>query len=180
MRMHASKYARWGEPAIIVDEEPITHWRRPRAMELFFLLLDSGHPLRKEQIVTALWSDTDEHTNQTLHSTIHYLRKSMGEACIASRNGTYWLDMAALFGDRVWYDVAAFQQHDASAKAALAANDDATARTELLAMVLISIVAIMCSPSTVIGVHFKPTNSGLPNLDARPAACTHCLASRTV
>jgi len=59
----------------------------------------------------------------------------MGEACIASRNGTYWLDMAALFGDRVWYDVAAFQQHDASAKAALAANDDATARTELLAMV---------------------------------------------
>jgi len=124
-----------GEPTILIDEDPIMHWRRPRAMELFFLLLDSGRPLRKEQIITALWSETDDHINQTLHSTIHYLRKSLGEACIASRSGTYWLDLVSLYGEEVWYDVAAFQKHDARAKEALVANDDATARTELLAMV---------------------------------------------
>ncbi len=124
-----------GEPAILIDEEPVTRWRRPRAMELFFLLLDSGRPLRKEQIITALWPETDEHINQTLHSTIHYLRKSLGEACIASRGSTYWLELASLYRDEVWYDVAAFRQHDAGAKEALASNDDVTARTELIAMV---------------------------------------------
>jgi LuxR family maltose regulon positive regulatory protein len=124
-----------GEPSIVVDEKAITHWRRPRAMELFFLLLDSGHPLRKEQIITALWPDVDEHISQTLHSTIHYLRKSMGEACIASRSGTYWLDLNALYGHRVWYDVAAFQQHIVKAKAALNAGDDVTAQAEFLAAV---------------------------------------------
>jgi two-component SAPR family response regulator len=104
-------------------------------MELFFLLLDSGRPLRKEQIITALWPETDDRINQTLHSTIHYLRKPLGEACIASHSGTYWLDLASLYGEEVWYDVAAFQAHEARAKEALAANDDVAARTEFLAMV---------------------------------------------
>lgn len=124
-----------GESGILIDDKPITRWRMARAMELFFLLLDSGRPLRKEQIITALWSETYDHLNQTLHSTIYYLRKTLGESSIASHAGTYWLDLASLYGNEVWYDITAFQEHRARAKQALEGKDDMTAKTELLAMV---------------------------------------------
>jgi two-component SAPR family response regulator len=125
----------FGEPVVMINEKPITRWRRPRAMELFFLLLDSGRPLRKEQIIAALWPESDERVTQSMHSTIHYLRKSLGASCIVSRSGMYWLDMASLFKGEVWYDVAAFQRYEEEAKAAFAANDDAGAKAKLLAMV---------------------------------------------
>lgn len=38
----------FGEPAVFLDERPITRWRMARAMELFFFLLDAGRPMRKE------------------------------------------------------------------------------------------------------------------------------------
>ncbi len=127
----------FGEPAILIDEQPITRWRMARAPELFFLLLDSGRPLRKEQIIAALWPDENEHISQTLHSTIHYLRKALGEACITSQVGTYGLDLAALYGNGIWYDVAAFQEHNARARQALENKDDVAAKTELATMVSI-------------------------------------------
>jgi len=123
-----------GEPAILIDEKPVTRWRMARAMELFFLLLDSGRPLRKEQIITALWPEVDENINQTLHSTIHYLRKSLGDTCIASHSGTYWLNIVSLYGEDYGYDVAEFLKHDEKAKKALASKDDATAKASLLVM----------------------------------------------
>ena len=126
-----------GEPAILIDEQPITRWRMARSMELFFLLLDSGRPLRKEQIITALWPEEDEHITQTLHSTIHYLRKSLGEPCIASHAGSYRLDLAALYGNEVWYDAAVFQEHHTRARQALENKDDVAAKTALDTMVSI-------------------------------------------
>jgi len=124
-----------GEPAILIDEKPITRWRMTRAMELLFLLLDSGRPLRKEQIITALWTETDDHTNQTLHSTIHYLRKSLGESAIASQSGTYRLNLASRYGEHVWYDVAIFQDHYTRARQALENKQEKVAQVEMLAMV---------------------------------------------
>lgn len=124
-----------GEPAIFIDEKQVTRWRMGRAMELAFLLLDNGGPLRKEQIIEALWPETDERIDQTFHSTIHFLRKSLGSSCIASHAATYWLDLPSLYRDAVWYDVAAFQEHNAKARQALLCNDDITAKTELLAMI---------------------------------------------
>lgn len=124
-----------GEPSILIDDRPITRWRMARAMELLFLLLNTGRPMRKEQIITALWPDADDHITQTLHSTIHYLRKSLGESCIASRSGTYWLDLASLYGDAVWYDVAAFEDYHVRARQALENKDDAAAKAEFLKMV---------------------------------------------
>ena len=126
-----------GEPAILIDEQPVTRWRMARALELFFLLFESGHPLRKEQIITALWPEEDEHITQTLHSTIHYLRKALGEPCIASHAGGYRLDLAARYGNEIWYDAAVFQAHDAKARQALENKDDASAKTELYTMVSI-------------------------------------------
>src|SRR5437879_3902791 len=56
-----------GEPSVILEARPITRWRMARSMELFFLLLDNGRPMRKEQIISALWSELDDQINQTFH-----------------------------------------------------------------------------------------------------------------
>jgi len=124
-----------GEPAVFINEEAITRWRTKRATELFFLLLDSNSPLRKEQIITALWQETGEHTDGTLHSTIYRLRKLLGESCIASRTGVYWLDLPSVYTNNIWYDVTTFQAHFAQAKRALEDNDDVEAYKALSAMV---------------------------------------------
>lgn len=125
-----------GEPNVLFHEKPITRWRMARAMELFFFLLDCGRPMRREQIITALWPEVDDQINQTFYSTIYYLRKALGgECCIVSQSGTYTLNLASLYGTNVWYDVEAFQNHHMQAKQALVEEDDTAASTALRAMV---------------------------------------------
>lgn len=99
----------FGEPAVFLDERPITRWRMARAMELFFFLLDAGRPMRKEQIITALWPQVDDQINQTFHSTIHRLRKALNDTYVISRGGTYGLDLPSSDGNRFHYDVAQFK-----------------------------------------------------------------------
>jgi DNA-binding SARP family transcriptional activator len=99
-----------------------------RAMELLFLLQNTNAPIRKEQILTLLWPNIDEQSDQTLRSTLYYLRKVLGTACITSSyNGSYALDLAAEYGENVWYDVAVFQDLYALAQASLAAEDEVAA-----------------------------------------------------
>lgn len=116
-----------GEPEVLINDLPIRHWRMARAMELFFLLLNSDRSLYKEQIITALWLDSDEQVDQTLRSTFYYLRKVLGASCITSRNATYALNLAAAYGNNIWYDVAAFEEQYEVAQAALAAQNDQVA-----------------------------------------------------
>jgi LuxR family transcriptional regulator, maltose regulon positive regulatory protein len=129
------KIQAFGEPAVFLDDRPITRWRMARSMELFFYLLDCGRPMRKEQIITALWPEIDEQINQTFHSTVHYLRKALVDTAIVSRGGTYSLNLAALSESQVQYDVATFKELFSRAKQFLADEDDAAAREALLAMV---------------------------------------------
>lgn len=123
-----------GEPSVAIEDRPITRWRMARSMELFFFLLDCERPMRKEQIITGLWSEVDEQINQTFHSTIYYLRKALDGHGITSQGSTYTLDLAAYFGMNVWYDVTEFQQQQARAKQALSREDDVVAREALLTM----------------------------------------------
>jgi LuxR family transcriptional regulator, maltose regulon positive regulatory protein len=123
-----------GEPSVAIEDRPITRWRMARSMELFFFLLDCERPMRKEQIITGLWSEVDEQINQTFHSTIYYLRKALDGQGITSQGSTYTLDLAAYFGMNVWYDVTEFQQQQARAKQALSREDDVVAREALLTM----------------------------------------------
>src|SRR5581483_9386985 len=116
-----------GEPIVSLDGIPITHWRMARALELFFFLLDSGRPVHKEQIITALWSELNDQVNQTLRSMIYYLSKILGDICIVYHAGTYVLNLASLYGEDIWYDVAAFKQLNAEAQKSLAAQDDVAA-----------------------------------------------------
>src|SRR5450631_624751 len=123
-----------GEPIVAIEDRPITRWRMARSMELFFFLLDCERPMRKEQIITGLWSEVDEQINQTFHSTIYYLRKALDGHGIVSQGSTYTLDLASYFGTNVWYDVTEFQQLQAQAKQALSQEDDVAARKALQMM----------------------------------------------
>lgn len=122
-----------GEPAVLIDENPVTRWRMARSMELFFLLLDQGHPLRKEQIIDALWQNYDKQSNQAFHSTLFYLRKAIGEACIVSQGGTYFLNLAAHYAS-IEYDVELFQEHFVRGKQLLEQEDEEGAQRAFEAM----------------------------------------------
>jgi two-component SAPR family response regulator len=124
----------FGEPAVFLDGQHITRWRMARAMELFFFLLDCGRPMRKEQIITALWPQIDEQISQTFHSTIHYLRKALNESCIVSHSGIYTLDLSSFGAGNVQYDVTLFKERYIQAKQLLAEENDEEARTVLLTM----------------------------------------------
>ncbi len=125
----------FGEPTIAMQGKPITRWRMARAMELFFFLLHMGRPMRKELIITALWPEVDEQTDHTFHTTIYYLRKTIGGKYITSHAGVYMLNLALHVEKQIWYDVNEFQKQHARAKQALGNENDARAREELLSMV---------------------------------------------
>ncbi|MGH2479145.1 MAG: BTAD domain-containing putative transcriptional regulator, partial [Ktedonobacteraceae bacterium] len=126
-----------GEPAVLLDEQPITHWRMARAMELCFYLLSCEQPLRKEQILAAMWDKMDAHVYQTFYSTIHYLRKALGgERVITSKAGVYTLDLASIYGEaEVWYDVTVFKKQYTLGKQALVEEAHETARAAFENMV---------------------------------------------
>src|SRR5712692_2291123 len=129
------KIQAFGEPAVFLDGGPITRWRMARAMELFFFLLDSGRPMRKEQIITALWPQVDDQIIQTFHSTIYYLRKALNESYVVSHGGTYSLDLSSHDNNMMQYDVALFKKQYAQAKQFLASENDEEAKAALLTMV---------------------------------------------
>ncbi len=131
-RLHISAL---GEPAVFVDDSPITHWRMARAMELYFFLLQSKKPVRKEQIQIALWPDGDpRRIEQTIRSTIYYLRLAIGKDQVVSSSGLYSLDLTS-YGQHVWYDVALFEKHHNEAKLALDNANDAQASTAFTEMI---------------------------------------------
>lgn len=130
------KFLALGEPIVLLDEQPITCWRMARAMELCFYLLECGQPVRKEQILEALWGIIDQRTSRTFYSTMHYLRKALGgELTILSGAGVYTLNLPLIYGeDHVWYDVSVFAQHFALGKQAVAEGNNERARAAFEAM----------------------------------------------
>ncbi|BCL84572.1 tetratricopeptide repeat protein [Ktedonobacteria bacterium brp13] len=125
----------FGEPTVLLNDQPIKRWRMARAMELFFFLLDANAPVSKERIITALWQEFDDHINQTFHSTLHQLRKLLGEACFVFNPHGYSLDLAACYGEHVWYDVHEFHVCHSEAEQALAREDTVAAKKAFRSMV---------------------------------------------
>jgi hypothetical protein len=112
---------------ILAFGEPVVRWRMAHALELFFYLLDVGRPVRKEQMITALWPETDEPVDHTFHNTIDYVRKAIGESCLVLAHNMYTLELTSRYGKEICYDVVRFQACSARAREALARQDDAAA-----------------------------------------------------
>lgn len=125
-----------GEPQVISNGMPVTRWRMARSMELFFFLLETGKPVRKEQITMALWPEHEsEQTDSTVRTLIYYLRKALGKNSVVFQSGLYGLDAVEFSKDKCWYDVDIFNTQHLQAKKALDAEDDGTATIALNKMI---------------------------------------------
>jgi ATP/maltotriose-dependent transcriptional regulator MalT/two-component SAPR family response regulator len=129
------KILAFGEPMVLIDEQPIKNWRRISAMELFFFLLDAGQPLSREKVVAALWPEDDEQADKAFHMALYYLRKALGKMCIVFGADGYSLNLAACYGEDVWYDVRDFLQRRSEAEQALERGEEECAQQAWLKMV---------------------------------------------
>ncbi|GCE15736.1 BTAD domain-containing putative transcriptional regulator [Tengunoibacter tsumagoiensis] len=124
-----------GEPYVLVKGERIKHWRMARAMELFFFLLDAGRPVHKEQIMAALWPADVDHVEQSLRTIVYHLRRVLGNQAVIFRSGTYELDLDALYGPSIWYDMTVFFDLSSQAKQLLLDGEEEHARPLLQQLV---------------------------------------------
>ncbi len=82
-------------------------WRSEKSKEMFFYFLCNRRPLRKEEIVAALWPDLPhEKTTSAFHSNMYRLRKALYPEVIAKDSGRYILDPRSQFE----FDVERFQE----------------------------------------------------------------------
>jgi ATP/maltotriose-dependent transcriptional regulator MalT/DNA-binding SARP family transcriptional activator len=99
----------FGQPRAEVGGHEITdlEWRAEKSKEMFFFFLANRRPLRKDEIVAALWPDLpEEKTTSAFHSNMYRLRQALYKDVIAKDSGRYILDPRGKF----IFDVQDFQQ----------------------------------------------------------------------
>ena len=102
-------------------------WRSEKSKEMFFFFLCNRRPLRKEEIVAALWPDlSDEKTKSLFHSNLYRLRQALYPECIAKDSGRYVLDPQGSFR----CDVEEFQEALGQAEALPGESDEAISLME--------------------------------------------------
>ncbi|HXG35733.1 MAG TPA: tetratricopeptide repeat protein, partial [Dehalococcoidia bacterium] len=97
----------FGNVRVLLDGREISdlEWRSEKSKEMFLFFLAQGRPLRREEIVTALWPDmAEEKTSSLFHSTLYRLRQALYSECIAKDSGSYLLNPQGRF----WFDVQEF------------------------------------------------------------------------
>jgi ATP/maltotriose-dependent transcriptional regulator MalT/DNA-binding SARP family transcriptional activator len=127
----------FGEPKVYINDIPVTRWHMLRSLELFFLLLDSDQPLPKDRLIEALWpaNTANEQIDTTMRTAIYYLRQALGKTAIVYAAGLYRLNLSALYGPEIWYDVVLFEKRYNEARKALDEHNDAAARSCLAGLV---------------------------------------------
>ncbi len=102
-------------------------WRSEKSKEMFFFFLCNRRPLRKEEIVAALWPDLpDEKTSSLFHSNLYRLRQALYPECIAKDSGRYVLDPQGSFR----FDVDEFQEALRPAEGLPPESDEAISHME--------------------------------------------------
>lgn len=99
----------FGRPRAEMGGQEISdlEWRSEKSKEMFFFFLCNRRPLRKEEIVAALWPDLPEgKTGSVFHGNLYRLRKALYAECVAKDSGRYVLDPCGRFT----FDVEEFQQ----------------------------------------------------------------------
>jgi ATP/maltotriose-dependent transcriptional regulator MalT len=119
----------FGQPRVEVGGHEITdlEWRAEKSKEMFFFFLGNRRPLRKEEIVAALWPDlAEDKTTSAFHSNMYRLRKALYQDVIAKDSGRYVLDPRGRFV----FDVEEFQQALKRADEAPKGSPEATGHME--------------------------------------------------
>jgi DNA-binding SARP family transcriptional activator len=101
LRMEARAF---GQPQVIINGQPITHWRTTKALELFFFLLAHNRAAHREAIIEALWPDLPMgRVDSTFRSATYWLRRAIGEEGLLRTSTWYRLNPGW------WSDVAEFE-----------------------------------------------------------------------
>ena len=107
----------FGSPRVLMGGRPLSdlEWRSERSKEMFFFLLQSGRPLRKEQIAVELWPDVaQEQINSAFHSTLYRLRKAIDKQVVIQTDDGYQVSNAF----DISYDAREFEEHMGAAERA--------------------------------------------------------------
>lgn len=99
----------FGHLRVSVDGREVSdlEWRSEKSKEMFFYFLAQPQPLRKEEVVAALWPDiAEDKANSAFHSTLYRLRQALHPECLVKEGGRYRLNPQGQF----WYDVQEFQK----------------------------------------------------------------------
>ena len=73
-------------------------WESEKSKELFLLLLSHEHPLRRDEIVAALWPEAGgSKASSAFHSSIYRVRRALYFECVTESGGAYALNPAASF-----------------------------------------------------------------------------------
>ncbi|MFQ6019612.1 MAG: tetratricopeptide repeat protein, partial [Dehalococcoidia bacterium] len=118
----------FGHLRVCLDGREVSdlEWRSEKSKEMFFFFIANPRPLRREEIVAAIWPDLPEDkTSSAFHSNLYRLRKALHPECIVKDGGRYLLNPQGSF----WYDVNEFHQ---ALQEAEAAPEDSQERVSLL------------------------------------------------
>jgi len=119
----------FGKPRVEVGGQEISdlEWRAEKGKEMFFFFLSNRRPLRKEEIIAALWPDLPEDkTTSAFHSNMYRLRKALYQDVIAKDSGRYVLDRRGRFV----FDVDEFQHALKAADEAAKGSPESIAQME--------------------------------------------------
>ncbi|MDQ2858943.1 MAG: tetratricopeptide repeat protein [Candidatus Eremiobacteraeota bacterium] len=112
---------------VFVDGEAIaaTAWKRRKAPAIFaYLVTEGGRVVPRSRLVDLYWPELEaDAAHDNLRVTIGAIRKALGDVVKFEANGYRFVPPA-----RVWIDVAAFDAHMETGRAARARGDEETTR----------------------------------------------------
>lgn len=76
----------FGNPTLEIDRQVVNVERR-KSRAMLYYLADSQRPVQREHLLALFWPDTDRSSaQQILRTTLHGLRKALGEALVVDRD----------------------------------------------------------------------------------------------
>ena len=108
-RLPAIKVTALGHLEVQMDGRDILNleWESEKSKELFLLLLSHERPLRRDDIVAALWPESGGgRASSAFHSTLYRVRRALHTECVVELDGAYALNPSGTF----LYDVREFER----------------------------------------------------------------------
>lgn len=98
------------------DNLEVKNWRRVKAKELFFFLLENNGISDRDKIIDSLWPESEianekvkpnTDLNDLFYQTVFCMRKAIAPIQLEYSNGCYLLDTSQV---SIWYDAAEFER----------------------------------------------------------------------